>query len=356
MAIVAVLGGGSTGMTIAADLTLKGHSVRLYDNKDHFENLAQAQAIGTIRMEGRAANGAAKVELITDELSSAVDNAEVIMVAMVANRHTALVEELAPLLVSGQTVCFSAGNCGSILLRNKIGKKSGVLLGEMLGNVYPCRIIAPAVVTCAFPYAPKKASAFPAQDTEKFIHAMEAIYPCIPAKNVFETALNSPSMTIHLAGSLLNAGAIEQNPEFRLYKEGLTPAILACMEQVEDEKCRVLDHLGLEGVRHCTLIKKLMKFEEHPELSDFRMVSGPNSMNHRYVSEDAFSGHALLITLAHQFGIPVPCMEALETLAGVINGVDYLAVGNTVKRIGVAGMSPDEITRYLEFGQKGLEG
>ena len=354
MANIAVLGGGGTGLTMAADLTLRGHSVCLWEAPQYFENLRWLlEHDSKIELIGRAANGTATITKITDDLSSAVSDATVILIAMIANRHEALCELLGPLLKDGQTVCFSTGNCGSICLRQHLNGQVNVVIGEMLGNIYPCRLEAPGQVSCAFPYAPKKAAAFPGRDTPALMKALAGVYDCLPAANVFETALNSPGLSIHLAGSLLNTGAIEQMNDFRLYRDGLSPSVLACMKKVEQERELVLTTLGLATVRHCGMIEHLMENPKtHPELADFRVVSGPNALKHRYVSEDSFAGHALLLSLAQQFGLSVPCMDALVTLASLLNEEDYRTAGITTTRLGISGLSPAEINRYLETGIK----
>lgn len=348
---IAILGGGGTGLTMAADLTLKGHEVRLYEEKGCWENLRDVQELGGIRMEGKAGSGFAKISCLTDSLAEAVNGADVILAAMIAMRHQKLAEELGPTLTDGQVVCYSAGNCGTLLLRKQIPAGVEVITGEMQGNVYPCRLIGKAVVSSAFPYMTKKAAAYPAKDTEALISAMEEVYPCTPAKNVLEAAFNSPNISIHLAGSLLNTCAIEKNPDFRMYQEGISPGILACIEQVEREKQTVMAAMGYEHASHLGMMKKLAQYGQHEELDAFRQVAGPSSMTHRYIEEDASAGQALMISLAHSLGLKLPCMEALVCLAGVINGKDYLAQGRTTSFLGWDGLDGDAINTLLQEGE-----
>lgn len=347
---IAVLGGGGTGLTMAADLTLKGHEVTLYEEAGSWDNLRDVKEQGGIRMEGNAGSGFAVISRLTDSLAEAVRRADVILVAMIALRHQQLAEELGPLLTDGQVVCYSAGNCGTILLRRRIPAGVKVITGEMQGNVYPCRLIGKALVTSAFPYMTKKVAAYPAKDTEAFISAMEEVYPCVPAKNVLEAAFNSPNLSIHLAGSLLNTCAIEKNPDFRMYREGISQGILTCIEQVEREKETVMRAMGYEHVSHLGMMKNLAQYGQHEELDAFRQVAGPSSMTHRYIEEDASTGQALMISLAHNLGLELPCMEALVCLAGVINGKDYLAQGRTTGFMGWDGLDADAINRLLYEG------
>ena len=253
--------------------------------------------------------------------------------------------------MDGQTVCYSAGNCGTLLLRKYIPAGVKVVTGELQGNIYPCRLVGKALVTSAFPYMTKKAAAYPARDTQALIAAMEEVYPCAPAKNVLEAAFNSPNISIHLAGSLLNTCAIEKNPDFRMYQEGISPAVLTCIEQVEREKQLVMEAMGYEHVSHLGMMKNLIQYGQHEELDAFRQVAGPSSMKHRYIEEDASTGQALMISLAHNLGLKLPCMEALVCLAGVINRTDYLAQGRTTGFLGWDGLDAEAVNTLLLEGE-----
>ena len=86
---------------------------------------------------------------------------------------------------------------------------------------------------------------------------------------------------------------------------------------------------------------------------DFRQVSGPSSMRHRYITEDASVGQSLFLSLAHSLGMTLPCMESLVLLAGVINGENYLRDGMTLASLGLDGLSAGEINERLHNGFPG---
>ena len=152
MKTVAVLGGGGTGCTMAADNTLRGNTVRLWEDERYWhENIAGVQESGGIEITGNAITGVARISKLTKNMAEAVDGAEVILIAALTARHSTIIRELAPLLQPGQTVCISAGNCSSILLRSILGSAPEIITGEMSGNIYPCRIIDKAKVIIAFP-------------------------------------------------------------------------------------------------------------------------------------------------------------------------------------------------------------
>ncbi|MDR1944062.1 MAG: NAD/NADP octopine/nopaline dehydrogenase family protein, partial [Synergistaceae bacterium] len=88
----------------------------------------------------------------------------------------------------------------------------------------------------------------------------------------------------------------------------------------------------------------------HPELNVFRSLLGPDSLQHRYISEDASSGVALLVSLARKAKVETPLTQAVLTLFSIINGIDYYAEGRTLENFGLAGGSLTEIESFLIDG------
>ena len=353
MKTVAILGGGGTGCTMAADNVLRGNTVRLWEEEQYWhENLAAVEQKGGIEITGNAITGFAKLPALTKSMAESVEGAEVIMIAALTARHAAIVRELAPLLKRGQTVCISAGNCSSILLRSILGNATEVAVGEMSGNVYPCRIVDKAKVLVAFPYKPKGVSAFPARDTARLIEGLSGVYDCVPVTNVLEGTLNSPNIVVHLAGSLLNTCAIDRNPDFRLYTEGLSENVLKVVAAVEAEKEKLMAAMGYNCAKHTPFMRQVMQSGEFPELKLFRTLAGPSAMDHRYVTEDAAFGQSIFYSLAQTLGIDTPCTRSLIFLAGVVNNTDYFSSGISMESLGMGGMNAEQINAYLAAGKK----
>ena len=349
---VAILGGGGTGCCFAAALTLRGFSVTLYEEKkywnEHIDGILKA---GGIEVTGHDVTGFARIANITDNLDEAIRDVDVIFVCMVAWRHMWLAEALKPLVHEGQTIILSAGNFGSIRIKQTFGMDSPVVVGEMLGNIFPCRMIGEGKAIIAFPYGPKKVAAFPARDNDKVVAAMSQFLECSAAKNVFETALNVPNLVNHLAGSILNTCAIDRNPAFALYRDGLSEHVIDVQVAVEKEKEQVINAMGYIMVNHTDLCKLLVQYDKFPEKDAFRSLAGPDSMTHRYISEDASTGQSLIIDLAERLGLDMPVMKALVLLASVVDKRDFQAEGLKLRDLGMDGLNtPDEINEFLYNG------
>ncbi len=350
---VAVLGGGNTGCVMSAEFTLRGFDVTLYEEKKYWhEHIDGILANGgVVTLTGNDVTGDAHISRITDDLSSAIEDADVIFVSLVSWRHEEIGSKLKGVLKSGQTVIFSAGNFASIRMRQIWGMDAPVVVGEMMGNIFPSRMVDDRTALIGMKLAPKMVAAFPASDTEKLIQAVSPVLPCTAGRNVFEAALNSPNVVIHLAGSLTNLCNAERDEHFKMYLDGLSPSVLNCMKAVEEEKRAVMDRMGYKMVIHTSFIEQLMEYDKYPQFELFRNLEGPTSRLHRYINEDARCGDCLLLDLGKRLGVQMPTLEALMTLASVINDFDYASEGITLDKLGVVGKTPEEINTYLELGK-----
>lgn len=352
---ITVIGAGGTGLAAAADLTLAGCRVTLYEEPQYEKNLRVVADRGGIQLVGAGRTGHAKVDRITTDVREALDGVRVVLVAVVASRHAQIAGLLAPFLRDGHTVVFSPGNAGSLVLARilrEAKRSTKVKIAELEGNLYPCRVTGEAEAIIAVPVKSKYVAAFPARDTGAVIEALSPFYAMQPATNVVEAALNSPNVVIHLAASLLNIGAIERSGgAYYLYKTGLTPSVLRCVEAVHAEKKRVFEALGYQERSPLDHLKRVARTDEFPELDLFRGLIGPTCATHRYITEDASTGVSLMISLGDLFGIPTPHTKALVSLASAINQVDYLATGRTLWNLGIAKLSADQLNRFLADGE-----
>ena len=350
---VTVLGGGNTGCVMAAEFSLRGFEVTLFEERqfwnEHIDGILDNGNVVTVK--GNDVVGDAYIPHITSDLGTAVADAEAIFISMVAWRHDGLIEELAPLLHNGQRVIFSAGNFASIKLRKRLGNNHPAIVGEMMGNIFPCRMVGPHTAVIAAQLSEKMVAAFPATDTGRLIDVIGEVIPCTPAKTVFEAALNAPNVVVHLAASLMNIANAEKDPHFGVYKDGLSPSVVHGIEMVEAEKKKVMDLMGYKSVVHSTHMKRVMTYDQFPELDMFRSLEGPNSVDHRYISEDASCGDCLILSLAQRLDIEMPFLHALVTIASGLNGKDYLKTGITMDSLGIPGSNPDEINAFLTNAQ-----
>jgi opine dehydrogenase len=351
---IAVLGAGGTGHAIAADLTLAGFELRLYEEPKYRERLNYVLARQGIGISGGVRQGFATLSCITTEIEEALQDAQVIFVSVVASRHQTIAQLCAPYLKNGQTIVIGPDNGGSLVFADVLQtnrEASEIKIAGIAGNFYPCRLIGPAEVIVGLPRSPKRIAAFPGRDTNEIIKSLSEVYDFVAGTNVLEIALSSPNVVIHLAGSILNTGAIENSGgAYYLYHQGITPSVLKCIDAIKTERSELFRVLGY-SVKASNLLEKVSKRGQYPELNMFRGLIGPTSMQHRYITEDASTGMALMVSLAQMVNVPVPVSHALITLASAINQTDYLKEGRTIDKLGLSGLSVEKLNQYLAEGE-----
>lgn len=354
---ITIIGGGTTGIGAAAMLTQMGHTVTLTDVPELAGNLEVVKERGGILLRGNGPRGLAMPACITTDVAAAAADAEVILISVVGNRHAEIAKIIAPSVRDGQVIGIAPGNAGSLVFADvfkKAGVTADVVLLEMQRNFFSSRITGPAEINAARGFVKGPAVAFPAKDTDKAFERMEGVMEFVKARNVFETTLNEANVLNHLSNSILNTSLIDKsNGKFALFTDGLTPSVLKGMEVTYSEFKNVMEALGYKykksPVDH---FREIADLENHRNLDLFRSLGGPDTLQHRYISEDAQCSVALLVSLAHKVGVKVPFTEGMIAIASGLNDTDYYGNGCTLENFGLADLTMDQINHYLETGEK----
>jgi opine dehydrogenase len=83
-----------------------------------------------------------------------------------------------------------------------------------------------------------------------------------------------------------------------------------------------------------------------------RWIKGPKSLDHRYIHEDVGHGLVPMSEFGRLAGVPTPLMDAFIQVASVVNGIDYRKDGLTLERMGLAGITPADLPRFLLEGPR----
>ncbi len=336
---ITVIGGGSTGHAASAFLTAKGFEVTLCDHEGFERELRQVEEAGGILLHGRAGRGIYMPARVTHDFKLAVESAQLIMVCVPAARHGEVAERIAPWMKGGQSVLIVPGNLGSFLFQETFKRcnvPEDVIIAEMEGNLCPCRLSPPAEVTVGLPIRTKKVAALPGSKTAEFIERNQGVLDFAANRHVLEGALLSDNYVLHIGTSLLASSTIDQmGEEFILFQHGLTDYAVHCTECIRQERIRLLAQFGLEERDSATeFFEELRDWQNHPEYGVFRTLKGPDSLKHRYVEEDAAACASMALSCADRFGVEMPVLRAVVTLAGAVNGKDYYESGRTLENVG----------------------
>ena len=87
-------------------------------------------------------------------------------------------------------------------------------------------------------------------------------------------------------------------------------------------------------------------------MSVFSPISGPDTLDNRYLTEDAPYSLVAMSSIADIKGVRTPLMDSVVYLAGALMGHDYMHEGRTKASMGIDGMSADEVMTFLKTGKK----
>src|SRR5208283_2718019 len=123
---ITVIGTGNGAHGAAADLTLRGYDVTLFDLpefKGNLEAVARKGGIQVIRGEHRQF---VKIHAFTTDAKEAFANADCIMLVVPTHAHKALAEVCAGYARDGQSIILNPGSTGGLLQFMKVFKDNGV--------------------------------------------------------------------------------------------------------------------------------------------------------------------------------------------------------------------------------------
>ena len=355
---ICIIGAGNGGSAIAGDMTLAGHSCRLFEFPEYASNIAPIIEQKGIKVTGIARTGFAQIELATNHLSEAVLGADLIMVTTVALAHERIARELAPLLEAGQTIVLWPGSGGTLVFRkiwDEMGFDKDVYLAEGVTFPYCCRRLGgPGTVNIHRIDGPNMLlAALPATDTEAVVRALEGTYAdkVKPAISILEPALYNVNIIVHPVGALLNMGRIEySNGDFYMYREGITPSVKKVLYAMDAERSSLFKALGYNPYTYDEVFFDCfnMTVEEFAATSS----KGPFSMQDRYITEDIPMGTTLTVSLARKAGVLTPTYDTMIHLASVVNETDYYSVGRNLENLGLADLTLEQLETYVRTGDK----
>ncbi|NIR02111.1 MAG: dehydrogenase, partial [Gemmatimonadales bacterium] len=207
---VAVLGGGHGARTVAADLALAGHEIRLFEFEEFRANVADIFERQTIEITGKARVGVGKLALATHEIGEAIRETELILIVVPALYHLRYAEVLAPQLKDGQHVVLIPGTFGAFEFATRTredGCRAAVTVSELDTLPYATRITGPTSVNVYHSLPVFGIGTFPANRRSE-VHAVFAdLYPgAAQFRDALEAGLSNCNPVIHPLGVLMNAG------------------------------------------------------------------------------------------------------------------------------------------------------
>ena len=332
----AIIGAGAGGQSMAAILTDKGYTTRLYDIDK--EKIHRLQELDTIKVTG-VIECEAKPAVITDSIEEVMTDVDVVMIV---------------------STMLNPGHCGGALaianvLRGENGCGKELIIAEAGDLMYGCRSyeIGNILHTGLKVHVP--VATLPAGDVTKLLEVLGPIFPCLnPAANVLETGFEGAGAMLHPIPSLMNVNKMDLGESYDYYMEGITPHIADIITACDKERVAVCRALGVDALDLISMLTKTYKLEKKDNLYDliqsidsYRALRNPTTTKHRFIVEDTMSGLVPLASVGHSLGIATPMMDSFVNLASAICGRDFWTEGRTAEKLGLSGKTAAEIQEMV---------
>jgi len=360
---ITVIGAGNGGKAVAADMTLAGHAVTLFEFPQFAQNLTVIQEKGGIELVGVGRNGFAKLAAATSDLPSALKDAEIVINVMSAFGHKASAIACAPYLEDGQTVVLNPGSTlGSLEYRNVLAKQ-GATAKIKIADVHTLTYAArgsDAEVRILLEVKKLWLAAFPATDTPEVLAKFKALYPVTEAgQNILDVGLNNGNPIAHPGPALLNAGRVEYaRGEFYHYKEGITPHVAHIVQSLDDERLALCERMGYPAIPSTERMLRMgyatngsslyEAYNTSPVFCGEFPIKGPHGIMDRYFVEDTMYGLVTWASLGRAIGVATPIMDSVIHLISTLHQKDYRAQGErSLESFGLAGLSVGALNRFF---------
>jgi len=361
---IAVCGCGSGGMAMAADLSLSGFSVNLYEHRDFSSNLDPIRANTGITLLGNSQSGKtglAKLTRITDNAEEAIEDVEVIMINVPAPVVPAFLRALAPFFRSGQIVVVNTGYWSS-LLSAKLLRDSGALgkitFVEEHIMPYLSRKIGPAQAHIYNYKRDIRMSAWPATKNEEAFRQVSKIYPQMKlSTNVLENNFQPGNSSVHAQINIPKAAFFfDRAREFRFYSE-VSPCASKLADAFDEERRRVAAAFGFMTPSYVEWFNNAYGYGGENLYEIFGKVTcehakrwGNDAGNRRVIQEDLCYFFVPMEQFAALVGEDIPVTKACIEMLKVFTDFDYREHGIKLKDLGLEGMDRGQIVQYVTEG------
>lgn len=356
---IAILGGGNGAHTMAADLSIRGYNVRMYEDTAFIGKLSVLGKTLEIKCTG-IINGTGKLEMLTDDIAKAVEGADYIAVVTPSTAHAAVASKLKGVVKEDQPILIYPGGFGALEFKHILGDECPIII-QTNNLPYDTRLNGEASVYCTG-MSPVSLSVFPADAEPDFLDDVADISPYDRIySDVLECDLSLVNPSVHSGPCLINFGAIEQQDlrgKFCMY-EHFTFGAAKLDLAIDSERKAVGAAFGYKITAledFCEPKDGVLKWQDiyqkmhgAPELTP---ITGPDSIWNRYLTEDCPNGLVPWSELGRLCGVPTPIIDAIINVYSVAHGRDWRAEGIGLECMGLDGMSVAEIKKYLASGEK----
>jgi opine dehydrogenase len=363
---ITVIGASNGGKAVAADMSLAGHDVTLFEFPQFIENLVEVKKAGGINLVGEGRKGFARLHAITDDIQGALKSPDIIINVMSAFGHKVSAKACAPYLKDGQIIVLNPGSTLGSLEYRQVLKAEGVTAKIKIGDLHTLTYAARgsgAEVRILLEVKKLWLSAFPARDTPEVLSRFKQLYPVTEAgKNILDVGLNNGNPIAHPGPAILNAGRVEYaHGEFYHYKEGITPHVANVIQALDDDRQALCRKMGFpvipttERMRlmgYATTDSSLYEaYNTSPVFCGEHPIKGPHSVMDRYFVEDTMYGLVTWSSLGRSIDVSTPTIDAVIQLISALHQTNYFDKGErSLEEFGLSGLNAKELNDFFDMG------
>lgn len=330
---VTVIGAGNSGLAMAAHLSYYGHDISLWNRSER--TIEKVIETHTITVHG-VINGVVKIGKVTTDISSVLQDTEMILITTPASSHSDIAALLAAKMTENVPIILNPGRTfGALNFYKTFRHNSGAFepqVAETQTIIYTCR---KNDVDDVYIYSLKNAvkiAALKSSETQKFIGLIpECIRPYyIPAESFLETSLGNVGLVLHCVPSMLNTGWTEcKTSEYKYYYDGITPTIGRFIEHIDDERIAVAKALGVkidptkEWMKKEYVTTGATLYDCIQNNKTYKEIDAPKSVYHRYIFEDVPHGLVPFERIGKELGVATHYMTVAIDLANALVEEDF---------------------------------
>lgn len=332
---IAILGSGNGACAAAADWSLSGHEVNMFDFEEFPKIVDAINKNGGISVEGKV-NGFGKIAYCGHSIEKAISGVDMILAIGPSYSTEPFANAIKDYISPNQIYVVCPGSFGGALLTKKIfmsnENASKCIVAETSTLPYAARLTEPGSVKV---FLKLKGGLFlcaiPNNQTDKVLEAFQVVYPdAKKAKNIFQTMLQNANPVIHPAISLMNAGLVERtHGDFNFYEDGVTPAVGKLIKAVDKERVKIGKELGAVvipdgelGVMQGYMTDASYEYG-YASAPGFKGIKAQDDLDCRYFNEDVGTGLVFLADLAKKLGLDVPIINSEINIVSAIMERDY---------------------------------
>lgn len=321
---VTVIGAGNGGAAAAVELTLAGHDVALHGRSEATIEPFLRQGI---RYQGVFGEGCIKPALVTTSLKEAIENADVAVVTLPTFALGSVARELHEAGWGGsRPVVLNPGHTGGAFeFDTEFRRVSSAIppIAEFATLAYVARKPAPDAINITG--RAKKLRAAALKGGEAAIEAGTILFPgSYDCGDVIASDLCNVNMVVHPPGAILGASWVEATGgDFTFYVQGLTSGVVRVMEELDRERIAVGKAFGHDLPTVIGEMKAIGTVPPDADERDYRAIAAgeankrikaPDSLGHRYFTEDFSHGLVPFLVLAEIAGVETRTTRALVDL------------------------------------------